>query len=93
MTRNKIFIITSASLLLCWLVLSMVLGTYEEASDGFTEMGLPFAFFRGFSGKCSDCPETRIVWKGLIADLVIVLMAALLVGWFVSKRRRAEKDI
>ena len=89
MLKNRIFIIAPASLLLCWLVLSITLGGNHEASDGFTAVGFPYTFYRGFSGKCFDCPETEILSKGLIADLGIVIMIAVLVALLIRTRRRS----
>lgn len=91
MLKNRIFIIAPASLLFSWLVLSIALGGYHEASDGFTEVGFPFTFYRGFSGKYFDCPETGILSKGLIADLGIVIVIAVLVALLIRERRRTTK--
>jgi hypothetical protein len=79
MYRNKIFVITTASLLLCWFVLSMVWGSYHAASDGFNELGFPFPFYRSFLGKCFDCLQTGILWKGLVGDLALVVLLALFI--------------
>lgn len=91
MFKSRIFVITTASLLLCWLVLSLALGSYHAASDGINQMGFPFTFYRSFSGKCFKCSETGILWEGLIADLVLVLVLALLAGLFFRKRQGAVK--
>lgn len=86
MRLNLPLTLASASLLPGWLILSSVLGRYEEASDGFTEIGLPFTFYRGFSGKCFGCPSTGVLWKGLIADFLIVLAVGFLAGLFFGRR-------
>jgi hypothetical protein len=91
MFKKRIFFITTASLVLAWLVLSLVLGSYHAATDGYNSIGVPAVFYRSFAGKCFDCLPTGILWEGLVMDLVLVLVLAVLTALFLRKRRRPAK--
>lgn len=59
-----------------WIVLTVVTGRFESSSDGYSELGFPFVFYRSFSGKCTECADTGVLWRGVVLDCGIVLLTA-----------------
>ncbi len=63
-----------------WIILVLIFGKYEAQSDGFNELGIPFVFYRYFSGK-GDYNKLHlgINYCNLIIDLAIVFLISLII--------------
>lgn len=81
--KTYIFIIV---LFTIWLGLSLLLGKFNAPNDGLTEIGLPFTFFRAFSGKCLHCSfQTGFLIKGFVGNMVTILGITLV--WHLLKTK------
>lgn len=82
----KIFVV----IFLSWLVVSFSFGKFEASSDGYNEIGVPFAFYRTFSGKCFDCKETGFLLEWFLLDFLIVLIVVFILSMVIYKFKAAH---
>lgn len=90
MLRYRLYLKIFFLLTICWLIVSVLFGTFKSINDGYNEIGFPFTFYRSFSGKCFDCKEVGFLWKGFLLDVAIVLVIAFIVRITVQKKQSSH---
>lgn len=66
-----------------WLIVSVVFGKHNSANDGYNEIGVPFTFYRSYSGKTiSNYQSIQLSWYGLTSDILIVLIVIVVISRF-----------
>jgi len=85
----KLYLRSLVLLAACWMVINVISIKFEASSDGYSEMGLPFPFYRRFTGKCFNCKEVGFLWKGFLLDIVILLALGVIIQVVIRKARSA----
>jgi hypothetical protein len=85
MFRNLSFRKIILSTTLCWLVLCLIFGTFESASDGWDKVGLPVVFYMHSSGKLDHPVTMGFFWKEFLIDILIVFIVALILNKLSNK--------
>ena len=85
MKRSTILLIVFLS----WILLLIMTSKNKMSSDGFLEVGFPFIFYRGFSGKGNYAElDLGLRYGKLIIDVLIFFSIAVGVSKLLSLRRK-----
>lgn len=86
--KNKKAVLIFCSITFLWLLFSFAWGQYEAQSDGFTEIGVPFIFYRYTDGKCFDCTGMGVLYFGLLKDLLLIICFSTCIFWGIKFIKR-----
>ena len=74
------------------IVTFLITGVFSSFSDGNNTIGFPFTFYQYLGGKRFPEPESRHLFNAflLVADLLIVSVVSVSVGFVFQKVRRPK---
>ena len=87
----KIKTIVAICTIVC-IVTFLITGVFSSFSDGNNSLGFPFTFYQYIGGKRFPEPESRHRFNALllVADLLIVSVVSVSVGFVFQKARRPK---